>query len=197
MNDSIKAIWTGVAVLAAVLAILAAAIVVVGHFGGSDILLGMLSFAGAIVVASMQYRSAKEKEIEARLFTEKQAAYTETISTVMDYFHEAAFSSADDKRAEELARKLQKIRAKLVIWGSSNTIVTLDELGHLGGGGSEVLVTGLRWFSRMFTAIRSDLGHNDPPGLGLEIALGMIKPNERATARAMVVGNLGVDPKPS
>jgi len=183
-----RQIWLGVAGGVVLLVAATASAIAIHHFANSDILVALLGLAGAIIVASMQYRWAKVKEAEARLFSEKQEVYTELISTIMGMFHNPAFREpSGDLDQAQLVRKLQKIRTKLIVWGSAQTIITLDQMATLADE-EGALDKGLQWLSAIFTAIRADLGHKDPPRAGLDIALGMLIPSDRVQAKMRLGG---------
>ncbi|MBI1385434.1 MAG: hypothetical protein GC150_11035 [Rhizobiales bacterium] len=187
MNTDSPSMWSALAVAGALVALLLAAIVVVHWFAGSQIVLSAISLATAIIVASIQYKSAKDKETDARLFTQKQAVYTELMDTIMRLFHDRKVELSEGEQAE-LARKFQTIRTKLIIWGSYDTIRHLDQMGTIADDLEDGDPTkGLLWLGNTFAAMRKDLGHRDPTNAGAELALGMLKPSDREKARAKIL----------
>jgi hypothetical protein len=162
-----------------------AAIWFLSQFVKSDFALAILGIAGAIITASYQYRVAKNREAEARLFSEKQAIYTELIETIMDIFYSVKEGSTHRLSDEEIARRLRLIKTKLLVWGSFDMIRLLDQLGEVGLDVQKENdpTTGLIWLSRLIGHMRQDLGHRDPKDSLMEIALGLIVPEERVKIR--------------
>lgn len=152
----------------------------------SKIALSVIGLAGAIITASLQYRHAKNRESEARLFNEKQAVYTELIALVSSIFQ--GVKSKEPLSQEMIVSRLQDIKSKLFVWGSFATIHCLDNMGSLDTEEDERMraASGIRWLGELLAHIRKDLGHNDPPGSGLEMALGMIVIHDRAKIREML-----------
>lgn len=152
------------------------------NFAQSGLAIALVGFAGAVVTAAFQYRAAKDKEVEARLFSEKQAIYTELTHTIMSFLqidNDQARTSQD-----ETTRKLKEIRAKLIIWGSFDTLRTLDKMGEINDDVSgDGLPSGLIWLGNILSHMRKDLGHRDPEGSAAEIALGFLIPSDRARLR--------------
>jgi hypothetical protein len=115
MDSKPANIWTAIAVVAAVIVLFGAVIWLLDQFIDSDLALAFLGFAGAIATASFQYRAAKDRETEARLFSEKQQVYTELTETIMSLFHGQKTPALHIDQAE-LVKKLQIIRTKLIVW---------------------------------------------------------------------------------
>lgn len=178
-------IWTAFVAAIVLIAAIVGAIVVVFKFTDSAFVLGVLPIAAAIIVAAIQYRAAKDKETDARLFSQKQAAYTELIAVIMGLFHEKKTNPTPDEQTA-LVKKLQSIRTQLVIWGSSSTLLTLDKMGLITPDTSGLPIEGMKWMAELFAAIRKDLGHKDPHGAALEMALGMLNEPDRSLLRAAI-----------
>lgn len=157
-----------------------------GYFSNPDVVVALIGLGGGIFGGLQQYRWAKEAEVNGRLFSEKQAVYAELITLIMSMFRPEALRSKNAQKTQaQLASELLGIRTKLIIWGSADTVRALDEASTLADYSVvDVLERGLRWQERLFTAIRIDLGHTDPPGTGLEIALGLLTSEDRAKVRA-------------
>lgn len=188
MNTDSPSMWSAPTVASALVVLLSAAIVVVHWFTGSQIILGALSLTTAIIVASIQYKSAKDKETDARRFTQKQAVYTELMDTIMGLFHDRKTELSEEEQAE-LVRKLQTLRTRLIIWGSYDTIRHLDQMGTIADDLEDGDPTkGLRWLSEIFAAMRKDLGHKDPANAGPELALGMLIAPDREKVRGKILG---------
>ena len=161
------------------------AIWMLSKFISSDITIAIISGAVAIVIASTNYRFAKQKETEGRLFTEKQKVYSKLIEMIMGLFlrtYEGNLVQPDD----ELAKELHNIRTNLIIWGSLDTIKSLNDLSKLeakirdSGSPAE----GLIWLGNLMENIRRDLGHKDAKNSGKEIAIGIIKTEDQPAIRA-------------
>lgn len=175
--------WVSLVFLVVFVAACAAALVLVHRFTNSEFLLGVLGFVVATMTASFQYKAAKDNETNARLFTQKQEVYTDLIETLMGLFHEKKLNPTEVEQAA-LVKKLQNIRTKLLVWGSAATIQALDRMADIQPvSGERLPVTGTLWMSQLFAAIRKDLGHNDPPDAGKEMALGMLIPGDREVMR--------------
>lgn len=161
---------------------------ILGKIAESDIIVATLGFAGAVIVASIQYRLAKNREAEARLFSEKQKVYADLIQTIMDTFQDVKKPNAR-QGANNISEKLIKIKPKMIIWGSFGTIASLDRMGDLkdSSGDTDTLVVGLERLGDLIDNIRRDLGHtNDPENAGKEIALGFVTHSERPAVRARI-----------
>lgn len=177
-------IWTALVAATIIVAVVATAIILVFKYTDSQFVLGVFGFAAAIITASFQYRAAKDKETEARLFTQKQGVYSDLINMLMGMFHAKKTSLTDDEQAE-LISKLRQIRTQLLIWGSSATLLALDKMSALQEQ-SPLPINGTKWMSELFAAIRKDLGHRDPHGASLEMALGMLNEPDRSVLRAAI-----------
>ncbi|MDP6833377.1 MAG: hypothetical protein QF512_20665, partial [Alphaproteobacteria bacterium] len=155
------------------------------NYVGAQFTIGVLGFAAAIITASIQYRSAKDKETDSRLFSEKQSIYTELMETMMGFIHQAKDPEWKFDE-EEFVPRLQAIKTKLIVWGSFDTIRTLDKMGEIEvktDDPSHMLV----WLGELMANIRKDLGHKDPNDAGIEIALGLIIPTDRAALRNTIM----------
>ena len=172
--------------LACVLVVLAGAtyaLILLSEKTGSQVAVAILGVAGALVGAAYQFRLAKEKEAEARLFSEKQKVYSELITTIFSLFQN--FSPTDEN---EITRRLFHIRTSLIIWGSFETLKCLDALSVLDTEHERnPLKWGIKKQAELFAAIRKDLGHKDPINAGLEIAIGIIKGDERDNVRSQIL----------
>lgn len=151
----------------------------ISQFIKSEIALGLIGFSGAIVTASMQYRAAKDKETSSRLFKEKQEAYSELIELIMGLF-QSTKKSDSSMPEDQVLQKLQSIKTRLIVWGSFDTIRTLDQMGHASTTDPAKM---LSWLGDLLTFIRKDLGHKDPDKSGTEIAIGLIVADEREGLR--------------
>jgi predicted tellurium resistance membrane protein TerC len=179
-----KANWLGVGIVVVMMAAMTAFVVAVFKYTNSQFILGILGVAVAIITASFQYRAAKDKETESRLFSQKQAVYSELVGMTMNLFHEKKVDSNKDDQAE-MVKNLQKIRTQLLIWGSAATLQALDALSGFKAD-SVAPTTPIIWLSGLFGAIRKDLGHKDPAGAALEMALGVLNEPDRSQVRAAI-----------
>jgi hypothetical protein len=177
---------SGLAALTVLVVAIVGAIVAIFRYTNSAFILGVLPVAAAIIVAAIQYRQAKDKETDARLFSEKQAAYTNLIGLIMGLLHEKAVEATSEGQPA-LVAKLQSIRTQLVIWGSSLTLLTFDKMGSLATDASGIPVAATKWMAELLGAIRKDLGHKDPPGAAMEMALGILKEPDRSIVRAAIM----------
>lgn len=168
--------------------IVAGGVALVYRFTNSEILLGILGGTVAIITAAFQYRAAKDNETAARLFQEKQAIYKELISIIMDQIKQKGRAKTTKEEAQ-LIDKMQDIRKNLIIWGSADTIRCLDRLSDRELKPEEIDAKDMiTWFSELFSSVRKDLGHKDPPNAALEMALGILTAKDRAEIRAKFAG---------
>lgn len=179
--------WRAIFIVLILLAMTIGALWLISQFIKSDVALGVIGFAGAIATASLQYRAAKEKEVASRLFSEKQKVYTELVTLIMKLFTSGS-ELAIGVPSEELVESLQGIRTKLIIWGSFDTVKSLDKMGEAGTTVTETAnpAEGLIWLAHLMTNIRKDLGHKDPKAAGIEMAVGVIKAEERQQVRDLI-----------
>ena len=184
MENKPTDIRTALAVVSIIIVLVCAGIWFLSQFVKSDFALAILGFAGAIATASYQYRVAKNREAEARLFSEKQAVYTDLTETIMGLFHGQRTPELRMDQ-DELVKKLQIIRTKLLVWGSFETIRSFDQMGETGLDVQKTNdpTAGLVWLSRLIARMRKDLGHKDPKDSILELALGLVVPEERLKFR--------------
>jgi hypothetical protein len=185
MENKPTTIWTALAVVSAIIVLACAAIWFLSQFVESEFALAILGIAGAIITASYQYRVAKNREAEARLFSEKQAVYTDLIETIMDIFYNVKEGSKNGLSEDDISQKFRLIKTKLLVWGSFDMIRSLDQLGEVGLDVQDKSdpKSGLIWLSRLIGHMRKDLGHKDPKDSLTEIALGLIVPEERVKIR--------------
>ncbi|MFZ2032087.1 MAG: hypothetical protein WAU68_17380 [Vitreimonas sp.] len=179
-------LWASLLIVVAVVGCGVAALVALFHFTDSNFVLSIFGIAAAIITASIQYRAAKDKETDARLFTDKREVYSQLVSTLMNLFHENKTDPTKEDQ-EALVQKLRGIRTQLLVWGSAATLRALDSLSAgLEPEASGLPISGTKWMAELFGAIRTDLGHKDPPGAALEMALGMLNEPDRSTLRAAI-----------
>lgn len=179
----ISQVLVGLVCILVVLACATYALVFLIEKTGSQVAVAILGVAGALVGAAYQFRLAKEKEAEARLFSEKQKVYSELITTISLLYQN--FAPADEN---DVARRLFDIRTSLIIWGSFETLRCLDALSLPDVEHEHnPLKWGIKKQAELFAAIRKDLGHKDPSNAGLEIAIGIIKGDERDGVRSQIL----------
>lgn len=180
--------WSSAIVAMLILLLSASLIVFLYKITESQIIIAVIGFSTAIVTASFQYRAAKDRETEARLFSDKRSVYVELIELIMGMFGK---ERADDSESDQasLVKKLQKIRTQLLIWGHADTVIMLDSLGsriptNEGHDSTQnIAAIGTIWMGDMFKAIRRDLGHKDNHGAAIEMALGVLVEPDRTTIR--------------
>lgn len=171
------------------LLILVGAITLALQFTDSNFTIGVLGAVAAIVTASLQYRAAKDRETDARLFSQKQEVYSKLIETVMGLFNQKGAPRTEQQQTK-LVTTLQEIRTQLLIWGSFDTVFILDQASTLGGDANkaplETAAEGTRWLSKLFASIRRDLGHKDTKQSSTELALGMLNEPDRSKVRELM-----------
>jgi len=192
MNEILKR-TAAVAIAFLVACSVAGALAVAGHVSwefvlgvltvGTTATLGIIQFEAAKDREISANRAAKEREVEARLFPQKSAAYSALIKMFIDMLGGAALGR---KKMDDiaLARALADARTSLIIWGGSQTIDVLNKITGAAPATGDPLAP-IDMFEQLFAAIRVDLGHNDPPGFSREIAFGLIKADDQAQLRKL------------
>lgn len=177
-------LWASILIVVLVVGAGVVGLIALFLYTNTQFVLGVFGVGVAIITASINYRAAKEKEIDSRLFADKRTVYTELVGTVMGLFHEKKINPTEEEQ-KSLVKKLQGLRTQLLVWGSADTLQALDQMSGLQQPDTSGLpIAGTRWLARLFSAIRTDLGHKDPPGAALEMALGMLNEPDRSNLRA-------------
>ncbi|MCA8901746.1 MAG: hypothetical protein KDA53_10890 [Hyphomonas sp.] len=153
-----------------VLAFCALLIVGVWSFTETKFLLGVLGFCSTVVLASYQYRKAKEREVEGRLFANKAEIY-QGIANIVKELMLSIKDPSQSVHADELTKRMIDYRAKMLVWSSLDTIRAYDALSKLEGKPALEIMMAL---ANLYESMRKDLGHKDPDGAGLQIMIGNI-----------------------
>ena len=180
--------WSSVLPAILLLTLSAVLIAILYKITESQIIIAVIGFSTAIVTASFQYRAAKDRETEARLFSEKRSVYVELIELIMGMFGKEHANESNSEQSD-LVAKLRKIRTQLLIWGHADTVLVLDSLGSrmptdvnsITDQDKVALLT--IWMGDMFKAIRRDLGHKDDVSSAVEMALGVLNEPDRTAIR--------------
>ena len=179
-------IWQAFLYLAAFAALIFVFVWGLGLLVDARVVVAMLGLTGAVVVASFNYRAAKSKEVDARLFPEKEKVYSELTETIITLFLRAK-NPTNAIPEDELVRRLHNIKAKLLVWGSFETLYCLDQMGIIAPEDEGNPTVGIVWVGKMFSSMRKDLGHTkDPDNAGLEAALGLLVPEDREQMRQLI-----------
>jgi hypothetical protein len=194
MNTSQKSLAFSLFVLIFIILIAIVSIIIAYKNTSAQIVLGVLGFSAAIITASMQYKSAKDRETESRLFSEKQPVYSKLVKLILNISEN--MQTDDGSAADELVKQFKDIRTELIIWGHHETILAFDDFAKLNPEGTpeEIVSEGIKKIARLFSAIRSDLGHKDPDTAGRDLALGMLKPPDRERVAAILAGDTILSP---
>ncbi len=133
----------------------------------------IFAFLTAILsVLGWIYSNAKnsQREIEARLFSEKAALYKKIFSLFPDIVKKVKLVSGDSTKDStpdsitnepEFMEKMIDIKSELLIWGSEETIRTwIRNENYVTGDGSDPSQIVLNW-GELYSCMRADLGHSD------------------------------------
>ena len=182
-----KSAFDGVMVL---IVILFAIIIVVSLFVGISKEWVFAFLTAILSVLGWIYSSAKnsQREIEARLFSEKAALYKKIFSLFPDMIKKIKHVSNEPiptpvidniKNDRELAEKMIDIKSELLIWGSEETIKTWIEIeNHVTDSGDNPLQIILKWGS-LYSCMRADLGHSDTQVKGRDLIGMFLKAESR------------------
>lgn len=165
-KSSLKDILLGILVLTA----LAAMLIGIWMLTETKFVLGLFGGAVTIILATYQYRKAKEREVEGRLFESKAEIYQGIADLVKTILLSAKGIGAPQPEVD-LARRLIDYRARMIVWSSIETLEAYDQLSKMEGKDIAHVFTTM---ARLYECMRKDLGHRDPTGSGLKIMLGNI-----------------------
>lgn len=138
---------------------------------------GILALVGSTAIAIWSHRSAKAREIEARHYREKRAAYMEFLESFFSLLN-ASTGIKPKPPMEELAAQLQNYRRMLLLWGNLDVIRSWRKLEDLilnAGDPHKALVL----YDEFLREIRRDLGHDDPLLKQGELISLLLKPDAR------------------
>ena len=141
----------------------------------------IFAFLTAILsVLGWIYSNAKnsQREIEARLFSEKAALYKKIFGLFPDLIKKTKAVSANSTQKEsldaitnepEFLEKMMDIKSELLIWGSEETIKTWirNENQVTGDSGDQSKIV-LYW-GELYSCMRADLGHSDTQITALDL----------------------------
>lgn len=174
MKATVNSVLLGLLIL---FGLIVAGILIV-HFTSGEFTLGLITVFATVWIASQQYKKAKEREAEARLFLEKSKIYEEIVEIIFSLFA-AAKGLSGNVEQEELTRKMLEIRKRLIIWGSFEAIEALDAISDVEEGEATSPELMFKKLGALYSSVRSDLSHNDPPDAGIKIALGSLVASDR------------------
>ena len=151
----------------------------------------ILAFLTAILsVLGWIYSSAKnsQREIDARLFSQKAALYKKIFSLYPDMLKGLKKVSTDPisktdldtiSKDPELIEKMIVIKSELLIWGSEETIRTwIDIENYVADSGDNPSEIVLKWGS-LYSCMRADLGHFDTQITGRDLIGMFLKAESR------------------
>ncbi|NQU61267.1 MAG: hypothetical protein HQ512_09070 [Rhodospirillales bacterium] len=142
---------------------------------GASVLIGVqkewvFAFLTAILsVLGWIYSSAKnsQREIEARLFSEKAALYKKIFNLFPELVKKIKRAENSSQKKKDVANdrnlieKMIDIKSELLIWGSEETIISWTKIENSdfkeGGDPREIILV----WDRLYSCMRADLGHSD------------------------------------
>ena len=129
----------------------------------------VLVFAGSVGAAICTHWMAKRREIEARHFEQKRAAY-ETLSGLWFKLIAGQKQGGTPVQERELIASMLTFKEKLLAWGDIEMIRAWTEFEDLAQGGTPNTREMLLVWDRIWGLIRKELGHADSARKELELA---------------------------
>lgn len=149
---------------------------------------GILALMGSVAAVIWAHNSAKRRDIEARHFTEKRAAYVGLVNTMYDVMVGKKVGKKPITSIQ-LATKLLDFKKMLLIWASAKVIKEWNkiETRHLSDENDPV-TTMLIW-DDFLREMRKDLGKNDSKLPRGELVALMLKADEKDSVRGKQLGS--------
>ena len=138
----------------------------------------VLVFVGSVGAAIFTHWMAKRREIEARHFEQKRAAY-ETLTDLWFKQIVAQKNGRRQVRQSDLRTSMLSFKKKLLVWGDLEMIRAWKEFEDLAQGDAPTTREMLSSWGRLWRLIRKELGHADPRKGELELALYFLTPEDR------------------
>jgi len=118
----------------------------------------LIAFSGTVWATLFAHGRVKEREIEARQFPEKSAAYDIIITLLIDSVRNV--KTGDSIPEKELLDRMFEFKKKLIVWGGDGLINSWNdfEISYDSTANPEVIILTME---NLLRAIRKDLGHKD------------------------------------
>ena len=129
----------------------------------------VLVFVGSVGAAICTHWMAKRREIQARHFEQKRAAY-ETLSALWFQFIESQKEGGKPVHQSELVAGMMSFKEKLLVWGDLEMIRAWNDFENLGQAGTPKTQEMLLVWDRLWGLISKELGHADSRRGALELA---------------------------
>jgi hypothetical protein len=136
-----------------------------------------------LFLAIWTYRKTKQKEAEARLFTQKATVYEPLIEQLKRQQGAGKPGIAKKFDENEFTRVLFDTQFRAIIWGDEEMIKILAEIGEDVPEGDNQILFGR--VAKLYAQIRKELGHRDTKGVGWDIIALNLIPQDRHIARDM------------
>ena len=138
----------------------------------ATVALGCITFVGTTWLALWQFQKTKQKEADARVFSERAAVYQRLINITRDMLYSSRGWS-EDTPVEDRAKQLSAITYEMTIWGGQDTVRALLAMVRT----VDPTNTGDMFLrmSNLFKAIRKDLGHKDDAQMPDDLLLQLMK----------------------
>ncbi|MBU4195364.1 MAG: hypothetical protein KKD26_01940 [Alphaproteobacteria bacterium] len=146
----------------------------------------LIAVIATTVTALVTFVRTKEKEAEARLFPEKAKIYAE----ILDVLNELMSKSkpwGKDSDPDEIAKRLNDARYKLVVWGSAKAVKSFEAIETVDANGN--VGDMLARLAYLYGWIRRDLGHKDTAYDLAHIAAHHIIASERSESYAQLISS--------
>lgn len=143
----------------------------------------LIAILATAITAFVTFVRTKEKEAEARLFPEKAKVYSDILEVLNDLMNQSkpwAKKISDD----EVAKRLNDARYKLIVWGSGPAVKAFEEIETFVDGDVGDMLARLAY---IYGWMRRDLGHKDSAYALAHISAQHIVSHERPDAyRALI-----------
>ncbi|MGV8928576.1 MAG: hypothetical protein ACOH1E_02390 [Brevundimonas sp.] len=147
--------------------------------------IGLIAIVAAAVTAFVTFVRTKEKEAEARLFPEKAKVYSDILEVLNDLMSQSkpwAKKVSDD----EVAKRLNDARYKLIVWGSGPAVKSFEEIETFVEGDVGDMLARLAY---IYGWMRRDLGHKDSAYSLAHISAQHIVSHERPDAYEALIAS--------
>ena len=135
--------------------------VFVANIGEADasVKAALIGFSAVVITALAAHSYTKKREIDARLFADKRAGYTEVMDLIFDIL--MATKNKQVLSNEDMLGKMLRFKKALITWGGPKAITAWNEFELTGASGGLSSEEMLQQMEKILRAIREDLGHDD------------------------------------
>jgi hypothetical protein len=141
-----------------------------------------------IFVAIWTYRKTKQKEAEARLFSQKASVYEPLVEQLKRLQGSTKPGLTEPFNEDEFAKALFDIQFRAIIWGDEQMIKILSDLSEEVTDGDNQ--TSFGRMASLYEQIRKELGHRDKRGVGWDIIALNLVAKDRHIAQEMKKASL-------